>query len=38
MVAYDPDIPCDEERLCVGGEERHPFPRAPLLLVLGMYP
>jgi hypothetical protein len=38
MVAYDPEVLYDEERLCVGGEERHPLPRAPLLLILGMYP
>ena len=38
MVAYDPDVFRDEERLCVGGEERHPLPRAALFLVLGVYP
>ena len=37
-VAYDPDVPRDEERLRVGGEERHPLPRALLLLVLCVYP
>lgn len=36
--AYDPHVPGNEERLCVGREKCHPLPRAPLFLVLRVYP
>jgi len=38
MVAYDPDVLGNEERLCVSREERHPLPRTLLLLILRVYP
>jgi hypothetical protein len=37
-AAYDPHVARDEERLRVGWKERHPLPRALLLLVLRVHP
>jgi hypothetical protein len=38
FFTYDPDVPGNEEHLCVGREERHPCTRTSLFLILRVYP
>ena len=38
MIAYNPDVPRNEEQLCVSRKKCHSIPRTLLLLILSVHP